>query len=288
MPFLIRSQALRRKKRDAWQQVGLVAGFLAGRHFVGATDLHYGYWSDGIEHTIRNMPRAQEEYCRFLLEHIPPELDRILDVGCGAGGVASKLVERGHQVDCVSPSAFLNSQARALLGDRARIFECKYEDYNTTETYDAILFCESFQYMKLDQVFDKIVSQLRSGAQLIICDFFRTADDDRSSISGGHRLTTFHQLLAPYPLIQIEDIEITDRTAPTFTVIDSAFNEVLRPIWNEVDEASLATHPWLYKCITWFFRHQLDKVKSKYFTHQRSAENFKKYKTYRLMRFEKR
>src|SRR4029079_3152702 len=131
MPFLIRSQTLRRKNRDAWQQVGLVAGFLAGRHFVGATDLHYGYWSDGVDHTIRNMPRAQEDYCSFLLEHIPPGLNRILDVGCGAGGVASRLIERGHHVDCVSPSPFLNQQARTLLGDRARIFECKYEDFNT-------------------------------------------------------------------------------------------------------------------------------------------------------------
>jgi SAM-dependent methyltransferase len=287
MPFLIRSQAVRRKKRDAWQQVGLVAGFLAGRHFVGASDLHYGYWSDGIEHTIRNLPRAQDEYCRFLLDHIPPGLTNVLDVGCGAGGVASKLVQRGHKVDCVSPSGFLNSQARELLGDRARIFECKYEDYNTTETYDAILFCESFQYMKVHETFDKIVAQLRPGGQLIICDFFRTADDDRSSISGGHRLPHFRETLSHHPFTQVEEIDITDRTAPTFTVIDSAFTQVLQPIWNEVDQAALATHPWLFKCGTWFFRRKLDKVKRKYFTHQRSAENFKKYKTYRLMRFER-
>jgi MPBQ/MSBQ methyltransferase len=289
MPFLIRSQSIRRKKkRDAWQQVGLVAGFLAGRHFVGATDLHYGYWSDGIEHTIRNMPQAQEEYCRFLLEHISPELKSILDVGCGAGGVASKLVKRGHKVDCVSPSTFLNDQARALLGDGARIFECKYEDFDSTETYDAVLFCESFQYMDVYQALAKVTSQLRSGGQLIICDFFRRETDSKSSISGGHRLPWFFDALGHYPLTHVEDIDITDRTAPTFTVIDSAFTQVLQPIWQEVDEASLATHPWIFKCVNWFFRHKIEKVKRKYFTHERSAENFKQHKTYRFMRFEKR
>ena len=144
-------------------------------------------------------------------------------------------------------AAFLNSQARALLGDRARIFECKYEDYNTTEKYDAVLFCESFQYVKVYEAFDKIMAQLRPGGQLIICDFFRTADDDRSSISGGHRLPHFREALSHHPFTQVEEIDITDRTAPTFTVIDSAFTQVLQPIWNEVDEAALATHPWLFK-----------------------------------------
>jgi SAM-dependent methyltransferase len=288
MPFLIRSKAARRKKRGAWQQVSLVAGFLAGRHFVGANDLHYGYWIDGLEPIIRNLPRAQEEYCRFLLEHIPTGAKRILDVGCGAGGVASKLAARGHHVDCVSPSGFLNGQAKALLGDRARIFECKYEDYNTTETYDVVMFCESFQYVKMEIAFPKVISQLRSGGSLVICDFFRRPSDSQSPISGGHRLKEFQAMIAKYPLRLVEEIDITPRTAPTFTVIDLTFTEVLQPIWKEVDEAFLATHPYLFKLSNWFFRKKLDKVRNKYFTHERSAENFEKFKTYRLLRFERR
>ena len=288
MPFLIRSKTVRRKKRGAWQQVGLVAGFLAGRHFVGAKDLHYGYWNEGVEQNIRNLPQAQEEYCRFLLEHIPRDARRVLDVGCGAGSVASKLVARGHAVDCVSPSGFLNSQAKAVLGDRARVFETKYENYDTTELYDVILFCESFQYVKLDVSLNKVVSQLRPGGQLIICDFFRVIDDQGSSISGGHRINEFQDALAKYPLQLVEEIDISAKTAPTFTVIDSAFTEVLQPIWNEIDVATQANHPWFFKFYTWFFRKKLAKVKKKYFTHQRSAENFLKYKTYRFMRFVRR
>lgn len=287
MPLLVRSKTVRRRNRGAWQQVALVGGFLAGRHFVGAHDLHYGFWIDGIDHTIRNLPRAQDEYCNFLLSHIPADAGRILDVGCGAGGVAKRLTERGHAVDCVSPSGFLNSQARARLGDSARIFECKYEDYNTTETYDCILFCESHQYVKMEAGLDNVMKQLRPGGSLIICDFFRLPNDQESTISGGHRLNAFQEIVARYPLKLVKEIDITARTAPTFTVIDMAFTEVLKPIWDEIDRASIATHPWLFKCVNWFFGHKLKKVKMKYFTHQRSAENFIKYKTYRLMRFER-
>lgn len=287
MPFLIRSKTIRRKKRGAWQQVALVGGFLAGRHFVGAHDLHYGYWTEGNEHIVRNLPRAQEEYCRFLLEHIPRDAKRVLDVGCGAGGVAERLAARGHKVDCVSPSGFLNSQARARLGDAARIFECKYEDYDTADTYDCILFCESFQYVKMLVSLPKVVSQLRPGGSLVICDFFRLPNDSASPISGGHRIHEFQEIIARFPLRLVEEIDITTNTAPTFTVVDSAFTEVLQPIWAEIDRAALATHPWTFKFVNWFFRAKLAKVKKKYFTHTRSAENFVKFKTYRFMRFER-
>lgn len=274
-----------RKKRGEWQHVGLVAGFIAGKHFVGANDLHYGYWPEGIEPHIRNLPAAQEEYSTFLLSHIPTDARRILDVGCGAGGLAAKLVERGHQVDCVSPNAFLNQQAKQLLGDRARIFESKYEDYKTSEIYDAIVFCESYQYVNVPTGLDLLTSQLRSGGNLVICDFFRLRIKGKSPISGGHYFDDFQETIAKYPLRLVEDIDITSRTAPTFTVIDRAFTEVLRPIWDEVGDASRKTHPFWSKIAGRLFRRKIAKVYDKYFTHQRSAENFEKFKTYRLLRY---
>src|SRR3954454_7101379 len=213
MPFLIRSKMDKREKREAWQQVGLVAGFLAGRHFVGAKDLHYGYWLDGVEPIIRNLPRAQEDYCRFLLDHIPRDAERVLDVGSGGGSVAAHLVARGQKVDCVSPSSFLNSQARALLGDKARIFECDYEDFQTADKYDCVLFCESFQYVKMEQGLANVAKQLRSGGQLVISDFFRLSEAGRSPISGGHTLREFEKIIASYPFRLVEEIDITARTA---------------------------------------------------------------------------
>lgn len=287
MPFLIRSKALRRERREAWQQVGLVAGFLAGRHFVGAKDLHYGYWQDGVDTVISNLPRAQEEYCQFILKHIPADAERVLDIGCGAGSVAAHLVARGQKVDCVSPSSFLNGQARKLLGDKARIFECDYEDYQTNDKYDCVLFCESFQYVKMQLGLANVARQLRTGGHLVICDFFRLPEFERSPISGGHKFDEFQRIIAQQPFRLVEEIDITPRTAPTFTVIDSAFTNVLQPIWDEIDRASEVTHPITTKCVNWFFRRKFDKVKKKYFTHERSAENFCKFKTYRLMRFER-
>jgi SAM-dependent methyltransferase len=287
MPFRFRSKAARRRRREPWQQVSLVAGFLAGRHFAGVNDLHYGYWVEGLEPHIRNLPRAQEEYSKFFLSHIPIEAKHILDVGSGAGGIASKLVARGHQVDCVSPSAFLNEQARNLVGDKVRIFDTTYEKFDADDIYDAIVFCESHQYVNMQLGLEKVCNQLRSGGSLVICDFFRKRSPDRCPISGGHFFDEFLSIIAKFPLRLIEDIDITSYTAPTFTVIDRAFTEVLKPIWDEVQLASAKNWPTSSKFGKWLFRRKLAKFEQKYFTHERSAENFEKFKTYRLLRYER-
>ncbi len=287
MPFLVRSKTIRRRNREAWQQVGLVSGFLAGRHFVGTKDLHYGYWLDGVEPIVQNLPRAQEDYCQFILQHIPADAGRVLDVGSGAGSVAAHMIARGQEVDCVSPSSFLNSQARALLGDKVQIFECGYEDFQTSNKYDCILFCESFQYVKMERGLANVAAQLRSGGQLVICDFFCRPDVDRSPISGGHNLVEFQNIISRFPFRLVEEVDITARTAPTCELIDSAFTNVLKPIWDEIDRASIETHPFVFRCVNWIFGRKFAKVKRKYFTRERNAGNFCKFKTYRLMRFER-
>jgi hypothetical protein len=47
----------------------------------------------------------------------------------------------------------------------------------------------------------------------------------------------------------------------------------------------MKTRPFWAKLASKLFRRRIDKVRDKYFTHQRSAANFEKFKTYRLMRY---
>jgi len=284
---LFRRNSKKLQARREWQHVGLVAGYLAGRHFVGTKDLHYGYWDNGLAPTISNLARAQEDYCDFLLQHIPASGKRILDVGSGAGSVADKLIARGHEVDCVSPCTFLNGQARKLLGDRACLFDCRYEEFRASGLYDVVLFCESFQYIEMATALENAARQLRSGGKLVICDFFRKEIDGRSPISGGYRLRGFWDTISRFPFRIIRDLDITSKTAPTFTVINDAFNEVLRPVWSEAMSTFSRTHPVWATCAMWWFRSRISKFESKYFGRVRTAEMFEKFKTYRLMVFER-
>jgi 2-polyprenyl-3-methyl-5-hydroxy-6-metoxy-1,4-benzoquinol methylase len=286
MRFHITSRSARRRNRAAWQEVSLAAGFLAGRYFVGTSDLHYGYWPEGLSPQIRNLPRAQEIYSSLLLDHVPANARRVLDVGCGGGSIAASLIDRGHDVDCVSPSSALNDQTKTLLRDRANVFECRYEDFQNSGLYDAILFCESFQYVNMRQALAKTCSQLRSGGTLVISDVFRLPVAN-SPISGGHPIAEFREIASQFPLRLRTDQDITSYTAPTYTVIDDAFCQVLLPIWNEVEHALSTTHPIWSKCAGMLFRKHAARVRHKYFTHQQTAENFPRFKTYRVMCFER-
>jgi hypothetical protein len=77
-------------------EVGLVAGLNLFHFFLGTRDLHYGRWGDDLEVSIPKLPAVQKRYSEFLISHIPEGVKPVLDVGCGAGGVALKLLARGY------------------------------------------------------------------------------------------------------------------------------------------------------------------------------------------------
>jgi hypothetical protein len=80
-------------------EFGLALGFVIGHHFLDMQDLHYGYWPEGLPRVPQNLAQAQANYTDFLVSHIPAGVRSVLDVGCGAGNTARKLLDRGFTVD---------------------------------------------------------------------------------------------------------------------------------------------------------------------------------------------
>ena len=129
------------------KEVGLDIGLAFSKHFYKTEYLHYGYWPEELSVEPANVFQAQENYANFLLKNIPEGVNSILDVGCGSGKFAEKMLDAGYLVDCVSPSPNLTKHVRNRLGDRAEIFESCFEDVRTEKRYDLILCSESFQYL---------------------------------------------------------------------------------------------------------------------------------------------
>src|SRR5947207_1458926 len=99
-------------------------------------DLHYGYWPEGLPPVPQNLAQAQAHYTDFLVSHIPAGVKSVLDVGCGAGNTARKLLERGFTVDCVSPNGVLTGVAKQVLQGRGDIFETRFQDLQTERRYE--------------------------------------------------------------------------------------------------------------------------------------------------------
>ena len=272
------------------REVGLIAGLNLCNFFIGTRDLHYGLWQDDLEVSVQNLPEAQRRYSDFLIGHIPAEVKRILDVGCGAGGLASELIARGYEVEGVSPSPLLSDAARRQAGEEFRIHEGRFEDvgFSDEERFDLVMFSESFQYITLNTVLGDAMRRIGPGGYILICDFFKTGAPGKSVIGGGHPVAKFDAALEKSGLEVLEDIDITRETAPNLDLVDQMGRELLYPTFNLIGYAFGSNHPWLAKILRWKYRKKLDKIYHKYLSGERNAQSFARHKVYRLLLLRKR
>ena len=276
-----------KREKKSSRDLGLEVAATCGRHFLKLEHLHYGYWSNGLEVDVTNLHKAQEQYTNLLISHIPRQARTILDVGCGPGRTAKRLLDLGHQVSCVSPNPFLTHLVRELLGDTCHIFECKYQDMETENRYDLIMFSESFQYVPMEKSLQTTLRFLNDGGHLLICDVFQTDAEGISTIRGGHKLAKFRDLLARYPFEVVEDLDITEATAPSLDILDDMLKNVARPVLDSTLRFLDGRYPLITRLLRWKYRKQIDKTCGKYFKDGRTSEDFKKFKTYRLFLLKK-
>ena len=256
---------------------------MIGHHFLNMEDLHYGYWPEGLPRVPQNLAQAQAHYTDFLMSHIPAGVQSVLDVGCGAGNTARKLLERGFTVDCVSPNGVLTGVAKQVLQGRGDIFETRFQDLQTERRYDLILFSESLLFIPLEEAFTRALSLLNPGGYVLITDIFRVPAEGKSPIGGGHELARFRETIARFPLLPTLDIDMTDGIAPTFDLIDVAYREAVQPAYELITSRLEARYPWVMKIVKWTFKKQMRRYEAKHFSGRRTGLNFKKYKAYRLL-----
>ena len=267
--------------------VGLDAGLLIGKFFLNTEELHYGYWPDDKTATAQNFAGAQARYSQLIIDHIPDGVKRILDVGSGSGSLAQKLINLGYKVDCLVPSEFLAEKIKDKLGKNSIINVCKFEDLEVSQSYDLILFSESFQYVRMEQSIDKIVSMLPKNGHLLICDVFHKNVTGVSPMRGGHRLDLFENQITKSSLKQITNLDITAETAPTYDFLNQLLNEVVIPISDISGNYMNSNFPKLSKLLKWKYRKKLDKITQVWSSGQLTGENFIKFKSYRLLIYKK-
>jgi SAM-dependent methyltransferase len=271
------------------REVSLVAGYNLINYFLGTRDLHYGYWQDDLEVCIQNLPEAQRRYTDFLLSHIPDGVSRVLDVGCGAGGIAAELLTRGYCYEGVSPCPLLSDTARREVGDHIRIRQGCFEDiaFDDGEKFDLVLFSESFQYMNLDTVFKLASQRLNPGGYLLICDFFKSAARIRSVIGGGHPVEKFTRALQQSGLEVLEDRDITRETAPNLDIVDQMGRDLIMPTFKLISYTLDQNYPWLARLLRWKYDKKIKKINRKYLSGERNSESFARSKVYRLLLLKK-
>jgi SAM-dependent methyltransferase len=108
-------------------------------------------------------------YHRLLLRQLPAPCTRVLDVGCGAGTLATELASRARHVDALDRSPAMIEAARegtpanvtCLLGDVMR-------DPLPADGYDAIVSVAALHHLPLDDALLRLSRALRPGGVLAV------------------------------------------------------------------------------------------------------------------------
>lgn len=271
------------------------AGLLLAQQLFKVDDLHYGWWDEGDQISLANLPAAQDRYNTVLLEAIGRHAasGRVLDIGCGTGKLLSLLLSRGYQAEGVVPSATLHRMVRQRLRsgghDEARVFECKFEDFPASDrlaTYDVAIFSESFQYIPMDQAFAMLKRIMRPHGLVLICDFFKqepTAREGHGSLGGGHQLSNLYPAVQHASFTVLSDTDVTARMSPNLALVDDMLMNRLRPATETIGTYLHSRRPMLTRTLLWLFRRRIDKIQRKYLSGDRNQALFERTKNYRLV-----
>lgn len=191
--------------------------------------LHYGYWPDGTadEVSLRRLSSAQQAYFDQLAGAIPDGTTSILDVGSGTGSNALRLLKKNYSVDCVCPSPRLNEIARRKLPPGTRIFECAFEELQTDNVYDLLLFSESFHYLDAEKALPRIAARARR--HVLIFDYFPRKDSVTGRAVSHRQFTRLLSESVPGAFRFVTDRDVTDLIIPTFKVLDAIKNDHIGP-----------------------------------------------------------
>jgi MPBQ/MSBQ methyltransferase len=185
-------------------------------YYLGLTNspyLHYGYW-DPIPSTPEaltptHLCTAQQAYADRLLTLIPPDIQTILDVGCGIGGNAAYLLSKGFDVEGLAPDPVQQEQFLKRTQGKSQFYLTRFEDFKSTTQYDLLLFSESSQYMSATDIVQGSNQLVKPGGYLLLADMFRKSENYRKGIfSNCLVITELESALQQqgFQLVKVEDI----------------------------------------------------------------------------------
>jgi trans-aconitate 2-methyltransferase len=94
--------------------------------------------------------------------------ERVLDAGCGGGGVTQKLVALGLDVVAVDADAAMVAKARETLGPDVPVTQQDLTELQVDEPVDAVFSCAVFHWITdHDALFARLHAALKPGGQLI-------------------------------------------------------------------------------------------------------------------------
>jgi len=116
-------------------------------------------------------------YHRWLVRQLPQASQNVLDVGCGAGGLAAKVAARAGHVDAVDVSPPMIARARTLHGTATNIRWVVGDLLDPAVPlehagYDLVTAVSSLHHMPLRPALGRLAGLVRPGGTLAVIGFY--------------------------------------------------------------------------------------------------------------------
>lgn len=226
--------------------------------------LHYGYFpqppADAESISFADLKRAMDDYATLLVERVRPG-ERVLDVGCGMGGLLARLDAAGARPVGVTPNAAHAAHIRARWPHIALI-ESEFERIDAAAIapkFDAIVNAESFQYIDLDAGMRQVRALLAPEGRWIVIDYFRLSADAKNR--SGHLLAAFEAALVHHGLAIAERVDITENVLPTLAYGRLLATRFALPLARFASEKFFLRRPFAAHLFQPAVRSKLDAVK---------------------------
>ena len=252
----------------------------------GVKYLHYGYFKDNEKASLETLPQAQIEFKNQIIQYVPKDAKKVLDVGCGTGETAKCLLDLGLRVTCIDPDPYLVKNTLTTTNHKAECLTGSYESLIYKGAFDLVIMSESCQYINPKLGWTQSQKYLCSGGHVIIADFFKIKKIDKKYLSkSGHEIEEFLQLSKENGFSLIKKVDITKNILPTMDIYQDIILTKVFPCVEALFEVAHRRFPKLYKLLAFFLRKKVEFLKLKY-SHQ-GSKTFSEYKSYFILVFKK-
>ena len=222
--------------------------------------LHYGYFDDiNIESndiSLKDLEKAQMRYIEKIIDQVSNKNDKILDVGCGMGGLSNVLLENELKVEGLTPDnnqkEYINSKYKDLI-----VHHMMFEDFKTNDKFGTIINSESLQYIDLDIAFNIADTILLNNGRWIITDYFRINNEGVNH--SGHMHEDFLESIDKngWKIVYKEDITLN--ALPTLRFAMTFINRFVKPLTTFISEKIKYKQAWFYYLTKQFRSNMSDK-----------------------------
>ena len=220
LPAMLRYLRTHRADKSVWDPADDLELALYGTIF-GKNFLQYGYFADPTidPDTIAfaDLKQAMDDYATLLVQRVRAG-ERVLDVGCGIGGLLARLDQAGARPTGVTPNRAHAAHIKRTW-PHIPLIEGTFETVDAASPgarFDAVINSESFQYIDLDAGMRNVRALLKpaaDGGRWLNIDYFRLVPGAKNK--SGHLLADFEAACARHGFTVSERVDVTENVLPS-------------------------------------------------------------------------